>query len=147
MNTQRYLGFAAQIAAASNMSFCEIWNPAASGKTAKVTKIEINSKDTGMSFFRHTSQQGASGTIGVHGNKHLGGAAPGIIMYGEDIVTTVAGTKFYTVTTVADVVKILDFEKSPIVIDPGASFIVACDVVNKALTRVSFEWHEIDNKY
>jgi len=144
MKTVRAFGYGSQIAVASNMSFVEVWNAATSGKTVKVTRIEINSKDTAVSLWNHTAQQGAAGTAGVKQNKLLGGVAPSVAIYGEDILTTVLGTKMYTVTTVADTVKVIDCEDSPIMINPGMALIVANDTVNLAMTRVSVTFHEIE---
>ena len=147
MNTQRYLGYALQVAAVGDMSFVELWNAATSGKVIKVTRLEILPKDTAMSFWHHTAQQGASGTVGVSGNRNLGGAAPSVALYGEEILTTVLGTKIYTFTTVADAVKILDFENAPLIINPGKSLIIANDNVNLAITRAMIQWHEINATY
>ena len=149
MNTQRYMGFAAQIAVASNMAFTEIWNPATTKKTVKVTRIEMLCTDTIVSLWHHTATQaaGAGSVAGVKGNRDLGGVACSATIRGQDILTTVVGTKFYTFTTVSGTVKILDLENSPLIIRPGKGLVVACDTVNKAITRAMFQWHEIDSSY
>lgn len=149
MNTERFFSSAAIGAGgAGDKSFIELWNPANSGKSVKITAVKINTKDTTVSFMTHTAQQGSAGTIGKIANKNIGGNASVCSLYGHDLLAaSVAGTVLIDFITTADTALPEDLSDAPFIVKPGQSFFILNNTVNSAINMVHMAWHEIDNKY
>ena len=147
MNTQRYIGYAAIAAGGAGIeSFIELWNPATSDKTIKVTSFTVNTKDTLSVLKYHTAQQGSAGTVGTSGNLNLGGIAPAGVLYGHG-VASVSGTIISKVNTTADTDKVQCLEDHPIIVKPGQSILLESTTANQAINSVEVCWHEIDQSY
>lgn len=147
MKTQRYSAHGVGAAGGAGLeSYVELWNPAANQVTLLVRSLKVNTKDTSVKLKYHTSQQGAGGTVGLVGNKHLGGVASNGSIYGHSLAT-VAGTQVGLLTTTADTDLALDLGNAPFVIDPGKSFIIENVVANLAINLVNIEYDEIEGVY
>ena len=147
MNTERFFSSVAAGAGGAGLeSYVELWNPAGSGKTAKVMVIKINTKSTVITFITHTAQQGAAGSAGMIANKDLLGNNPVCQLYGHSLLA-VLGTDLIQMMTTADVTLPTDLSDSPFIVKPGQSFIIENATANQAINMVHIAWHEIDNKY
>ncbi len=147
MNTQRYFSSAAVAAGgAGDEGFIELWNPADSGKTVKITAVKINTKDTTVTFKYHTAQQGSGGAAGKIANKNLGGVASVCDLYGHDLAS-VAGTDLIDFITTADTALPEDLSDAPFIVKPGQSFIIHNNTANAAINIVHMAWHEIDAQW